>query len=93
MPTKPYTITPEKFASLPAQIREGGGSIDYAHPEDGDINDPSYLNAGWFFPPKHPEVQIGFVYDGKAVLTLTILDEAWYETAGEVWDGLAPYLS
>jgi hypothetical protein len=84
MPTKTYTgITPAIFASLCDQVGQAGGTIVY----DNDLK-----NGGSFCPPAHPEIRIDFVYDGSNALVLKIQDDAWYETAGEVWSGLAPYL-
>jgi len=84
-PTKPYPCTPEKFAALPAEVIAAGGKVVYP--------DPANKNHGTLNPPKHPEVELDVVYNGTDTLLVTILDEAWYETAGEVWDGLAPYLT
>lgn len=45
-------------------------------------------NEGTFFPPGHPEVELGVSYNGTSKLTVTILKDAWYESSGEVWDAL-----
>jgi hypothetical protein len=49
-------------------------------------------NAGAFRPPDHQEVDLGYVWDGVSKLKVTILDDAWYETAGEVFDALDKYM-
>jgi len=48
-------------------------------------------NRGQFSPPSHPEITLGYVYDGAATLTVTILDKAFYETSGEIWAAIDPY--
>jgi hypothetical protein len=76
---KSYSIDPAKFASLKAQLAALGTVV------------PDGL-SGSFNPPGHPEITLNFRYDGATTLVLTIADEAWYETAGEIWSGLEPYL-
>ena len=49
-------------------------------------------NSGKFNPPDHPEVELGYEYDGASKLTVTILDDAWYETAGEIFRKLDTYM-
>lgn len=46
--------------------------------------------TGTFSPSSHPEITLGYTYANSS-LQVTILHEAWYETAGEVWDALDPY--
>ncbi len=48
--------------------------------------------SGSFNPPDHPEVDLGYSYDGTSKLTVTILDDAWYETAGMIWGKLDAYM-
>jgi hypothetical protein len=48
-------------------------------------------NSGTFVPPGHSEITLGYALVGDQ-LQITILHEAWYETADEVWNALNPYL-
>ena len=50
-------------------------------------------DAGGFTPPSHPEIDLGYSYNGTDTIIITILDEAWYETADEVWNAIGKYLT
>jgi hypothetical protein len=49
-------------------------------------------NTGQFNPPSHPEVTLGYSYDGVGILTLTILHEGFFEIAPMVWAAIGKYL-
>jgi hypothetical protein len=83
MPSKSYPCTPEKFAQIRQDLAGAGVTLVFTSPTQ---------NTGSFNPPDHSEITLGFAYL-NGTLTLTILHEAWYESADDVWDGLAPYLS
>lgn len=78
-PKRTYTLTSDEVAA----IRQSTGL-------------PS-TNSGAFRPPDYPEVDLGYVLgtfdaSGKAPLQITILDDAWYETASEVFGALDKYM-
>jgi hypothetical protein len=49
-------------------------------------------NTGEFNPPGHPEVTLGYSYDGISNLQVTILHDAWYESAGMIWGQLDKFM-
>jgi hypothetical protein len=79
MPTRIYTLTPAQLVTLRAELTALGTLL------------PSG-NSGTFKPPQHPEVTLGVSYDGVSKLTVTVNDDAWYETAGEVFNALDKYM-
>lgn len=82
-PSQSWSCTPSEFSFLVSQVSQGGGKIVY-------ISGSVY--SGSFNPPSHPEVTLGFVYNGTDTLVLTILHESFFEIAPEIWAALAPYL-
>lgn len=79
MPTRTYTVTPDQLVTIRADLAALGKPLPPG-------------NAGSFNPPGHPEVDLGYVYTGDSKLQVTILDDAWWETSGDVWDALDKYM-
>ena len=49
-------------------------------------------STGIFTPPGHSEITLGYAYLNGS-LQLTILHEAWYESADMIWSHLDPYFA
>ena len=79
MSTRTYTLSPDQVSTIRNEMVKLGTPI------------PEGNNVTWN-PPDHKEVDLGLAYDGTSKLTVTILDDAWYETSGEVFDALDKYM-